>query len=617
MRSGISFFDPTVFRKTLTRFWPVWAVNLVFWVLYLPVNALARLREDAVRGTTNRLVHFAKHLGDNAGELGIVLAVGLGLLAAMAVFSHLCFSRSANFMAALPVRRETQFASIYLAGLAMLLVPNVIVFLLTLLVEAAGGAVWLVPLSYWLGAVCSAEFFFYSFAVFLAQFAGHILALPVYYGVFNCIVVAVYFLLELIMDNFYYGFAYFAGIWEEIAAFCTPVVPFAQMDCDILTENGVLVQRVDGWEAMVVSSALAVVLTAGALLLYRRRHMETAGDIVAVAALRPLFKYGVAVCAGLSLGLLTTALLGLEEVGMMIGIILWGVAGYFVAQMLLDKSVRVLKKWKGAAAVAAGFLALFAVIAFDLTGFETRIPAADQVEWVDIQGLSGGVYDSGNWLNERVSDPTVIQKVIDLHTAAVEQREEGPYRGEAKQWNFEVVYRLKNGGTFAREYYVSDLPESEGVPGTVWYAVEQIISDRDFMYTAYGFAEAEALERQGARLDEVSFGIYEEYKEVQSATYTGESAQRLLAAVKADFAAGNIGRRTAWREGEDTVGILCFQWETPVDIVRSEILSPSSMGYDYAAPVVDYAVSARYHSVEIVVDEASVNTLAALSMLAG
>ena len=38
MRSGTSFFNVTVWKKTVLRFWPIWAVGLVFWVLALPAQ---------------------------------------------------------------------------------------------------------------------------------------------------------------------------------------------------------------------------------------------------------------------------------------------------------------------------------------------------------------------------------------------------------------------------------------------------------------------------------------------------------------------------------------------------------------------------------------------------
>ena len=45
----------------------------------------------------------------------------------------------------------------------------------------------------------------------------------------------------------------------------------------------------------------------------------------------------------------------------MAAMVVWAVAGYFVARMLLDKTFRVFRRWKGAVAVVAVFIALFLV----------------------------------------------------------------------------------------------------------------------------------------------------------------------------------------------------------------------------------------------------------------
>ena len=70
---------------------------------------------------------------------------------------------------------------------------------------------------------------------------------------------------------------------------------------------------------------------------------------MAVKLVRPLFKYGVALCAGLTGGMFTYELLsGLSDLTLMGWILFWGLAGYFAAEMLLRKSFRVLAAWKGA-----------------------------------------------------------------------------------------------------------------------------------------------------------------------------------------------------------------------------------------------------------------------------
>ena len=38
MRSGTSFFNAALFRKTFLRFWPIWALYTAGWTLVLPLR---------------------------------------------------------------------------------------------------------------------------------------------------------------------------------------------------------------------------------------------------------------------------------------------------------------------------------------------------------------------------------------------------------------------------------------------------------------------------------------------------------------------------------------------------------------------------------------------------
>lgn len=212
MRSGTSFFNVTVWKKTVLRFWPIWAVGLVFWVLALPAQGMMALQRQLENGG-DWLLSFSASVDGLGGDTALSFAVVFGLLAAMAVCSHLYSSRSANFMGALPVRREGLFVSHYTAGLSMLLLPNIVVFLLTLLVEALGGAVMWPPLMFWLTALSGMEFFFYSFAVCIGMFTGHLLALPIFYAVFNALAAALRWLLDYALLSFY-GDA--QALWDAV-----------------------------------------------------------------------------------------------------------------------------------------------------------------------------------------------------------------------------------------------------------------------------------------------------------------------------------------------------------------------------------------------------------------
>ena len=537
MRSGKSCFDLTVYRKTFTRFWPLWAVNLVIWLFILPFNGLMQLGDDAGRELkATSLYRFARNVGDFAGEFGLIFALFAGLIVAMAVCSHMYNNRSANFMGALPVRREGMFVSTYLAGLTMLIAPNVVIFLLTLLVEAVGGAVVWLPLLYWLAALCGMEFFFYSFAVCLGQFTGHVLVLPVFYAVFNVLVAAAYALLNWVMRAYYFGFYGMDTSTGGLIYWCTPVMALLDMDIrSSQSKTNVWVITVENLWIVGVYAIVAVVLTACALLLYRRRHLETAGDIVAVKAMRPVFKYGVAACAGLFLGMLMHEMFGFTQLGLMIAVILWGIVGYFVAQMLLDKTIRVFKKWKGAAAMTAAFLILFAVIGFDLTGYETRVPAASEVHSVGIVGLYGYPNDSGSSLHIDLTSEESIADVVALHEAIVKYGEEGEpgEDGNYSDWtSVNITYVLKSGGLMARKYQFN--------LGSELGALAQKLRDNEEVrYKTYELDVVESWQQQGAQLEVVT--VYQNRDDQTSTEIWGSTAMMLWDAVMEDFEAGNIG----------------------------------------------------------------------------
>ena len=143
MRSGTSFFDWTVFKKTVCRFWPLWAVYFVGWLFALPLNGLTMLRLDAnsFNNFGSYLEDFAQYTVPNLVNAVLPVTVIFGAFAAMAAFDHLFTARSANLFGSRPIRREGLFLTCYLAGLSFLIVPNLVIFLLTLAVEAAG-AVW-------------------------------------------------------------------------------------------------------------------------------------------------------------------------------------------------------------------------------------------------------------------------------------------------------------------------------------------------------------------------------------------------------------------------------------------------------------------------------------------
>lgn len=577
MRSGTSYFDGTVFKKTILRFWPLWGAYLALWLVMLPLEGLAslRLEANAYPGVTGGYMESFAYTSvpQYRVQMALPLAVVFGVLCAMAAFSHLCNPRSANFFGSLPIRREGLFLTHYLAGLSFLLVPNALIFLLTLAVEAAGGCVVWTGLLFWLAAACGECFFFYSLAVFCAMFTGHILALPAFYGIVNVLAYGVTGLVLVVFQQFYYGFTTFNSGVFGVIGWLTPVLKLrgdAVMgfrELVLVTDpatgatdyqpTGALVFQ--GLDIVGIYAIVAAILTVCAFFLYRARRLESAGDVVSVKAMRPVFQYGVAFCAGLALGWGTAFVAGgLEGAGLAAAILIWGVIGYFAAQMLLDKSFKVFHKWKGAAAVAGAFLVLSLVVGLDLTGFETRVPDPDNVASVDVTGLDAvRLGDSGDRVQVKVDDPARIELLTALHREAVEQRDwEGNWdnQGYTANTGLELKYTLRDGTTLTRWYrHIWINPDQAGEEGTGAWALEQLYADRELYWRTYRFDQLEeVLAQPGWRLERAELEPCQYSEKYGYSTLIDDEmlyfyapyARTLLDAVEEDFWAGRIGART-------------------------------------------------------------------------
>ena len=571
MRSGTSFFNGTLYKKAFLRFWPIWALYGAQWLLLLPLPFLTTALRGGNPGVSSmayRLTEMAQYNPLDMLSFGVMSAAVSGVVCAMAVFSYLYTGRSACTMHALPVRRETLFASHYLAGLSFLLLPHLAVYLLTLAVEAALGCLELWPLTQWLLVQSGACLFFYSFAVFCAMFTGHLVALPLFYGILNFLAWIVTNLVEGVCYEFLFGFRRFPDeLWEAVYW----LTPFIRLEQSVQTYYEEPVHCLDDPSAVAVYAALGAVFALAALLVYRTRHIESAGDVVAVKVVRPVFRYGFAFCAGLTGGVWSAALLSQNSpAALTFWVVFWGVIGCFAAEMLLKKSFRVLRAWKGSLCLGAALLALCLGVSLDGFGYESRVPDPAQVTQVQVWGLEGAPYDSAsNTLT--LTDPEDIALVTQIHTQATGM-EDQQYDGRASAedgtfgyLNLYLTYQLAGGGTMTR--YYDGLPIQEAdleVEGTLANLAGRFLSDRDKVAEMYGFEEME----EGRLVEAYLVNVWNTQTEYYEDVYIDGSAQALWDAMKQDFAEGTIGVRYLLEDSqaryENTCYTdLCFTVELP------------------------------------------------------
>lgn len=559
------WWNSTLYRKNLKRFWPIWASYGVI-LLLVPLTFLLTWLD---RNEILDINIVAMDLLGFVSPMGLILSAVWSIVSAMAVFSYLYNSRSVQLYHALPIRREGLYLTNYLSGLSFLVLPLGVVFLFTLAVEAVSGTLLLWPLFQWLIAQVCFALFFYSFAAFCALFVGHIMALPVFYGILNFLAFGMSQLLSELFRQFVYGY----HSWPAMSQLAQWLSPFIVL----YREGGVRVAEDGGYFFTGLATALAyalagLVLAAVGLVVYRTRPLETAGDVVAVKWVRPVFKYGVAFCAAVTIGIFLRELFRTLLPGglwTMLGLmVLGGLIGYFAAEMLLRKTFRVLRRsWKGALALCLVLTAAALTMNYDLIGFN-RAPSRYNVVSVYLWGPYTYPSDSASHFDIYCTDSEDIEAVLALHQAiARDQQElqdrlehdrystgydpENPDQPLVQSQNVYFSYNLADGSQLTREYtlqlYSTDLED----PDSVASLLNNIINAPDAIENSY-FSGVESQDAFDSLAEASVENVYNAGSQTYDSLEVLSEADRnaLLAAVRSDLAAGRLGQRYLFDDKE-------------------------------------------------------------------
>ena len=610
MDSRTSFFNTTVFTKSMARFWPLWGAYFGIWLIILPV----RLLSSRNYGDSPAVVRHL--LLSNATAMGVIMALIFGGLAAMAVWSFLYSSRSACGTACLPLRRESLFFSNVAAGLAPLFAANVLIALLSALAAASTlGAAAFGAAAQWCGAASLTVLFFFGFGTLCAQLTGSVIVMPLVYIVLNFTAYIVETMVRSILSTFVYGYGYgVSGGWN--LRWLSPVVGYydgigaTPVYEEIVRGNEKYESIVDytfyGWGTIAAYAAVGVVFLALALLLLRARRMETAGEVVAVSPLRPVFRWCMALGCGLVLAAIMHGSLPVYSpagafIEMLVFMIVGAFIGWFAARMLLLKSFRAFRGgWAGYGLCCAVILALMLGMRFDLFGYERYVPPEDRI---------GSVWISANGEYVYLKAPENIARAREIHESIIAHKDDYTRDRMPYAWNYGIYcrigYGLKDGGDVGRIYnlrYDGDDPQGDVVALQELLNVPEAIAYRkrtEFEFTqenvVYGTVES--------TLTAVEYGYYNSLFSSPGAVATGtaDTADKYyrssvtLSAEEAwelystclvpDFEDGVLGK--VWIvQGEDYARSV---YDASISIVAERETADGYIGHDYirTTPTVD------------------------------
>lgn len=467
MKSRASCFNRSFCLHLLRRFWPIWLLWLALLILVGPVHLSTIVPESfldygAFASGLNRAIL-------DSGAMLAFLAFGAGPVVAMGMLSYLYNPRTCGMVNALPMKRETAFFTAVLTGLAPMLLADVLVFLVLLAGYGGVEGVEAAHIVTWLELVVLGNVAFYGMACFCGVLTGNILVLPAVYVVLNCTAAVVEATVRDLFGKLIYGYSYGEmrfGVLSPIIQLSEKlhVVGSTQTAASGPAANAYPVYQVKGMGYLAGLCAAGIVLIFLAALILKKRHMESAGEIVAVPVLRPIFRICMAVGCGLvgaaafSEWLLSELVRGRAlALGVIVLLCLCAAVGFFAAQMLMKKSLRVFGGgWKQLGIICA-CLVLMAVLAdCDVCGYEKRLPDAAEVESV--------LLPTG--MDARLKDPASIEAYLDFHRGLIGHKAENEAARGRTTWNLSLDYTLKNGRHFVRLYQIRSDDDATADPAS-------------------------------------------------------------------------------------------------------------------------------------------------------
>ena len=522
MKSRTLCCNKTVLRKDITRFAPLWAIYFIGGLLVM----LTTLGGASAGGA-------ARSLSDTIGGFSVINMIYAALCAQM-LFGDLFQSRMCNALHAMPLRRESWFLTHMIAGLLFSLVPHIIAVGLMMLIL---GEFWFVGL-YWLLGMTLEFLFFFGLAVFSVFCTGNRFAQVAVYGILNFASLIVYWFVNTIYVPMLFG----VMVAEDIFVKFCPVMKMSTTGDMLLFER---VQKDiqyyeapvylykglgDGWGYLAVYAVIGVAFLVLALLMYRRRKLESAGNFIAVKPLEPVFAVVFTLCAG-------CVFAGFGQIfdgGYLIYLVVGVVVGWFAGQMLLRRTVKVFQ-WKSFLKLAilgvamAGSLLLTHMDPLGVTRWK---PKADQVILAEINAGNQISAYSRNYL--KMEDPTEIQTLIEAHSMIIN---EGKVVRDTRMRTFTIRYTLKDGRQVSRTYSIYADTAAWGIMQKLYNTPESIMGYEDWD----SYIKEVSVGIEGYSLKE----LCRIYNQKYGVLYDAEKIRlELLEAIRKDCEAGSIAQGT-------------------------------------------------------------------------
>lgn len=389
MKSEMSFFHKGIFTKDIKRLWPLWTLALVACLFGLLTLSLVFNGASSEVDRVEAIVYMCEFVSSP-----LLIAIETFVVSCF-VFGYIYKKRSSFSIHALPIRRETLFGSHYASGLAILVVPYLLGYLLMLCFALGNGERLLITL------VCAfiesivEILLFYNISCCVLMVSGNRVVATAIYCVINFLYVFFVFLYStaviVFTDSGLVDFGIYGTETRSVFTCGSPLIFLFSRDICTLDYNKEILNmrqctisiNVDLFYQTLLYLIPAVILFVLALVIYRKRKMETQGNMMSFEFSAVAFKVVFSICIGFFISifsfLVIDSVLTLEyyfykkmiAITIFVFFLVGMVLGYFVSEMIIQKRFKVFRTFgkKTFFSMLGIFVVLFVLLKFDVLTF--------------------------------------------------------------------------------------------------------------------------------------------------------------------------------------------------------------------------------------------------------
>ena len=565
MQSKISFCNRTIIKKDILRFWPLWTIELLLLQygnvsLYFSVQGILRSKDwDEYGRMKQAQMALLNVLTINTN---VVFAAVFSVAAALLVFGYLSRKTSCYAVHSMPFNRKTLFISHFIAGLFMIVVPWILSYLVTGLINLIFGLGLGANIFGMALEMLIILFFFYNMACVVVMLSGNWIMSALIYGVLNVLAVGMSLMLSSLTGFVSYGAAT-TDIRNVIrgAAHFTPLYYFS-----MATDNGALrsiYERLSGrgfgaagrismekiselkkfpWEALGKCSLYllpAICFCIAAYFLYKKRPLENTGDTMPFSWSKVGFRIVFSASGGLLLSFLFWGFIG-EEAFMgkvtyqtvfllhILFLIIGCVICYLVSEMILSRKFKI---WKKVSLVQMAAVCIAVVVLAILSKQSYQKRGTVSVQDTKRMELS---FCGVTYYYKEGEVPEDLEKLQRKIIAEGSQELFGGYWSEEECGNFTINCITKDGRTVSRDYTFAG------------YQNEELLSEITDFFERQEGKEKKMFPESCSGENLFSYGV-SLLDDEENPNMTDEELQAVLDGVIADIKEGNM-KVADWRQ---------------------------------------------------------------------